>query len=1655
MAQIRKTVWRVVKWALIGLGTVILLLVALIIFISTPAGQNFVKNQGEKYLRNKLQTNLSIGSFRFGLSTGIHLRQIYLEDQQKRVLLSVNQLDVDYNFEALLKKNVLLNEIRLRGVQVNLFRDRDSDKFNFNFIPEAFASNEPESPDSATSSSFTINLGKLNLDSIYFQMDDQYAGQKYVADINQFKTDLRNTDLDKMIFHADYIFSDGINVQAYLDPVKRPSSGSVTDTSSSNFQFVSDTIRLTRTSFRLDNRSADPLTLITDVGSMQAKGLDYHGDQQTLAVEIIALQDHSTQVGTRTSKKTTEQTQTSDTGGKPFRFKIDSLTLNNNDISYTDSSYPKLKSRAIDYHHLAVGALNIRAADISSDGNMYNANISELSAKESSGFMVKYLRSNISYSDTAIKIQNLLIKTGSNEIAGNADVRIIKRPGRQDNYRIRTAITTPGLKLSEALYFQPDLAKNKYFTPLVNKSFRLNTNIDGMLDDLHIRQLVIKEASTSINASADIKNLPDVDRMVITLKLNEFSSTRSNIVALLPKGMIADSLLHYIPEKIGLKGIYKGTLQNMYADLQLASSYGNASLKGTLRDITDKSKATYDLSASLRQIDLASILEDTTLGKVNGTVTLNGKGYDPRSMVTDYDVHVDSAYYSGYTYKGLDIKGDIDHYVLNAEVYSEDPNAELDGTFAIDLNEGKRSLKTDAHIKNVDLNKLGFLSDSVNIRADLTADFPLADTQGIQGNMLLTGASLRYNNKKLDLDTVRLDAHQSLDSQYIKLVTPYTDFDLLGKYKLQDVPGAVKTVINNYFLVGAKRDTAFTSDVDARLLARFNIPDSIASLFGDLRSISPFFISSKIGSKENYIVFFTYIPYIKYGDVEIDTLAVSLMKADSIKSERPEEMRFGASIRRLVGPSYELKKSILMGGAYKGIATGKLEFQDEYENPRYKLPFIFTNDPERPNVSIPDSLIINEKKWFVSKDNKIYLDTKHLSGSLLTIGNNGTTIDFRTADHNPEGLPMELRINQFQIRDLAEIIISDTALANGTINGHLDISSITPFRFTTDIQIDSLEVLRSKLGNLRALVEQQEDGIYSVNTTLKNDHNDVSLLGTYNTNEKNADLDLKLEKFDLADLHPITEQYLADLDGTLTGELSLKGSIDEPQVRGKINADSIRTIYRMTGTYIRIPNSEFVFDEDGMKFSELNITDSMGNTGKITGRVNSKDYRSFYADLAFNAKNFQIVGRRKMADQGIYGPTNADLNITVKGTQETMIIEGKVDVKDKSEFTYIYKSDVYDQIGEGLVEFFDPSNPVDTTTVEKRRKAGLGFQLLMNMYINITPASSVTIVLDELSGDHLKAKGKADLNFLMKAGGGKELIGTYTLDDGDYDLSIAGLVRKKFKIQNGSTIIWAGDPLKGRMDITAKYETKTSAGELVNDIDHIPGIDKQKLNFDVYIMLKNELLKPEISFKLDMDEADQQAFNGMIYTRIKQVNSIPAELNKQVMGLLAFNQFIAENPFSSFTSSGGDFTTQAFNTAGKLLTQELTDLVGKYVKEVNIDFGLERQEDYTSGQAVQRTDLQVGVSKSFADNRLNVYVGSTFALEGSNQDNEALAGLAGDVTLEYLLTKDGKYRLKGYRLTDNDLIFQGNVVRTGVSFVVVLEFNKFKNMFRSSKNKKS
>ena len=102
-----------------------------------------------------------------------------------------------------------------------------------------------------------------------------------------------------------------------------------------------------------------------------------------------------------------------------------------------------------------------------------------------------------------------------------------------------------------------------------------------------------------------------------------------------------------------------------------------------------------------------------------------------------------------------------------------------------------------------------------------------------------------------------------------------------------------------------------------------------------------------------------------------------------------------------------------------------------------------------------------------------------------------------------------------------------------------------------------------------------------------------------------------------------------------------------------------------------------------------------------------------------------------------------------------------------------------------------------------------------------------------------------------------------------------------------------------------------------------------------------------------------------------------------------------------------------------------------------------------------RTDLNVGISKKLFDDRIKVTVGSSFGVEGQERANEDLTNIAGDVALDYQLTKDGRYMVRAYRKNEYQVAIAGQVVETGLAFIVTMSYNKFRELFHRSERRKS
>jgi hypothetical protein len=229
---------------------------------------------------------------------------------------------------------------------------------------------------------------------------------------------------------------------------------------------------------------------------------------------------------------------------------------------------------------------------------------------------------------------------------------------------------------------------------------------------------------------------------------------------------------------------------------------------------------------------------------------------------------------------------------------------------------------------------------------------------------------------------------------------------------------------------------------------------------------------------------------------------------------------------------------------------------------------------------------------------------------------------------------------------------------------------------------------------------------------------------------------------------------------------------------------------------------------------------------------------------------------------------------------------------------------------------------------------------------------------------------------------------------------------------------------------------------------------RDRMPFKVLLMVKGELLKPDITF--DIQIAETSGSSGQVVntvnSKLDQLRLEPSEMNKQVFALILIGSFVPENPFGG---SSGNVGVSAFarQSVSNLLADQLNRVAGSLIEGIDVDIGIDSEEDFSMGSGTMRTDLNVALSKKLLKDRLKVSVGSNFELEGASRPNEKTSNIAGDIKLDYMLSKSGQYILRAYRVDQYEVALQGQVVETGVTFIITLEFEKFKEMFEK-KNRK-
>lgn len=133
---------------LLVIAIILVLNILVVAILSNKYVQGRLLSYGESWLKEKTKTELSIGYVGFDLLNGLFVEDLYVEDLNGDTLLSAGKLKADFNFHALLNLNDLkINRVELDDFVAHIDKESDSSDFNFNFLIDAFSSDEPQTQD--------------------------------------------------------------------------------------------------------------------------------------------------------------------------------------------------------------------------------------------------------------------------------------------------------------------------------------------------------------------------------------------------------------------------------------------------------------------------------------------------------------------------------------------------------------------------------------------------------------------------------------------------------------------------------------------------------------------------------------------------------------------------------------------------------------------------------------------------------------------------------------------------------------------------------------------------------------------------------------------------------------------------------------------------------------------------------------------------------------------------------------------------------------------------------------------------------------------------------------------------------------------------------------------------------------------------------------------------------------------------------------------------------------------------------------------------------------------------------------------------------------------------------------------------------------------
>lgn len=1335
-----------------------------------------------------------------------------------------------------------------------------------------------------------------------------------------------------------------------------------------------------------------------------------------------------------------------------WAIKIKDLNITDGGLAIENVTDRPIYADKFDDKHIIFSDINAKFKDFSLLKDTLSANLT-LSAKNRSGFEVKKLSAGFKFTPVMMEFNKLDVTTNKSHLSNYYSMRYKNfeedMSDFTDSVRITGDFKNAEVNSDDIAYFAPELKTWK-------RKFILNGKASGTIADLKGRDINIASGNSFFNGDFSLKGLPHINKTLIEIKSNDLKTSYQELSSFIPALKKIDNPDVKALGNIRFKGIYSGTVNLFVTKGTIATDLGTLETDIQM-SFPENSPPVYTGKVSTTSFNLGHFIDDPKIGRVSFTGDISGKAFNTKTMSLTLNGNIKSLEFNNYNYHNIIAKGTLKNKMFTGSGSIDDPNLkinEIEGT--IDLSKKVPQFNVTGTVVTGNLKTIRLLKDDYTLNGKFNLNFSGDNIDNFMGNARVYDAVLTINTKKLSFDSLVINSYTDNTGKHLTLVTNELEASVNGDFKVVQIPDAFKLLLNKYYPSYIEKpkknvpDQNFTFNIITR-----NVADYLSIFTKNVTGFDNSTVSGNINLSQNILNLKADVPALRYKNISFSNVSL-LAKGNNDTLSLTETIGETIINDSLKFPNTRINIKARNDVSDISIKTSGTQTLNEAD---LSLKLQTLPDGFRAYFN-PSSFVINNKKWILEKGGELSVSKNIFTASEVKFVQDKQELLISTRPSSTGTNDIEVSLKEFNIGDVTPYLMKDPRVA-GIMTGKVTIRD--PFKNLsvifdtkteqTRFEDDSIGVIQttgeysSATGKIKAKVISAND-LYKFQSDLEIDLSDSA--------ENQLNTIVNIDHSDLHFLNTYLNSIFNGISGSATGVLNISGKFKAPKITGQVRLDgaSMTVIYTRC-KYILNDNSLITFNPDEIDLGTLKIKDTLNHTATVSGII----YHQFFNNLFFSDVNittdrsggqpgkFLLLNTAYKDNKQFYGYMIGDATVSLNGPESDMRMYITGEPTDSS---HIYLPTTETAEG-GKIDYID----FIKFGHEMKGNFNLKKQSNLKVELDITanPFVKIDVILDDVTGDVIKAQGRGRLH--ISAGTHDPLLirGRYDLEQGEYTFNFQTFVKTPFTLQQGY-IEWQGDPYLANLNVDAIY---TASRVDQSSIPTSTGSNNTKGDIGIVFKLRGTLLNPRPDFELEFINENPLQHDPIANEYLKtRLQSDKVELNKQVIALLLFGSFMTNEQRLLTTGSTVSFATRGVgqmisSTLSSSLTvlfqrlfktNNLTTIVNLNTSDLNFQKGATQDQLHNFGS--------IGVRTTFLKNRLLINFGGdvnyNFINASSNSNSNFL--FTPDVSIEYLITKDGKVRVIGFNKTDASLGDIAGITRrnrSGISLSYRKDFNSFTN----------